>query len=104
MPKFDPMDMVTSNKSVLGFNLSFFVDEIDMLTPMYDQIETWLLSSSSSLNDDGNDDDSDNAKTSLLRFPRITQLKMEQIGTAHKLIQSGKTIGKLVMIAGGRRE
>ena len=31
-------------------------------------------------------------------------LKMEQIGTAHKLIQSGKTIGKLVMIAGGRRE
>jgi len=80
MPTFDPMELVTSNKSVLGFNLSFFANETKMLDPMYDQIERWLSSS-------------------LLRCPRVTEIPMDRIGEAHQLIQSGTTVGKLVMIA-----
>ena len=79
MPTFDPMELVTANKSVLGFNLSFFANETNMLDPMYDQIERWLSSS-------------------LLRCPRVTEMPMDRIGEAHQLIQSGTTVGKLVMI------
>ena len=82
MPSFDPMELVTSNKSVMGFNLSFFVNEIGMLGVMYDQIERWL-------GEDGE---------RKLRCPRVTEMAMEDIGEAHQLIQSGKTVGKLVMV------
>lgn len=91
MPAFDPMELVTSNKSVLGFNLSFFVNEINMLTPMYDQIEKWMKCGGDSA-------------TRGLRCPCITEMPMESIGEAHQLIQSGKTVGKLVMIAAADRD
>ena len=125
MPQFNPMELVSSNKSVLGFNLSFFVDEISMLMPMYDQIEFWLTSFkkeekktnkdkdvSDKEEDDDNSNDSNDSKENnqsnqkqkkkpkqqLLRCPRVTELPMDDIVEAHKLIQSGKTVGKLVMI------
>jgi NADPH:quinone reductase-like Zn-dependent oxidoreductase len=119
MPQFNPMELVSSNKSVLGFNLSFFVDEISMLMPMYDQIEFWLTSfkkeeektnKNRDVPDKEEDDDDDNGndskesnhkkkpKQQLLRCPRVTELPMDDIVEAHKLIQSGKTVGKLVMI------
>ena len=88
MPTFDPMEMVTSNKSVMGFNLSFFIKEIEMLDAMYEQIERWMTPTS------------DNAE-GLLRCPRVTEMPMKDIGEAHQLIQSGKTVGKLVMISAG---
>ena len=86
MPTFDPMEMVTSNKSVMGFNLSFFIKEIEMLDAMYEQIERWMVPTSN--NEEG-----------LLRCPRVTEMPMNDIGEAHQLIQSGKTVGKLVMIS-----
>jgi NADPH:quinone reductase-like Zn-dependent oxidoreductase len=81
MPKFDAMDLVASNKSVLGFNLSFFVDEIEMLGSLYGQIGEWLT--------DGK-----------LHCPRVTELPMHEIAEAHKLIQSGQSVGKIVMLTG----
>jgi NADPH:quinone reductase-like Zn-dependent oxidoreductase len=78
MPKFDAMDFVSSNKSLLGFNLSFFVDEIDMLSQLYDQVGSWL-------------------EQGKLQCPRIVEMDMTDIAAAHDLIQSGKSIGKIVM-------
>jgi NADPH:quinone reductase-like Zn-dependent oxidoreductase len=78
MPKFDAMDLVVSNKSLLGFNLSFFVKEVDMLSKIYDQIDQWL-------------------REGRLQIPRITAMPMKDIGDAHILLQSGKSVGKIVM-------
>jgi synaptic vesicle membrane protein VAT-1 len=78
MPKFDAMDLVVSNKSVLGFNLSFFVNEIDMLGQIFDQIGEWLTKGQ-------------------LQVPRVTEMPMYDIGAAHHLLQSGKSVGKIVM-------
>ena len=89
MPVFDPMELVTSNKSVMGFNLSFFVKEIQMLDALYDQIERWMLPTS-----DGTH--------GVLRCPRVTEMPMQDIREAHQLIQSGKTVGKIVMETGFR--
>lgn len=78
MPKFNPMKLTTSNKSVMGFNLSFFVEEIEMLGTLYDQISTWV-------------------QTGELQCPRVVEMKMAEITNAHALIQSGKSVGKIVI-------
>lgn len=78
MPKFDAMDLCTSNKSVLGFNLSFFADEAEVVSSLFDQVCKWL----------------DEEK---LRVPKVVEMEMERIAEAHELIQSGKSVGKIVM-------
>jgi len=79
MPKFDPMRLTATNKSVLGFNLSFFVDEIEMLGTLYNQISTWV-------------------ERGELHCPRVVTMPMNEIANAHALIQSGKSIGKIVIV------
>ncbi|KAL3823829.1 hypothetical protein ACHAXA_004101 [Cyclostephanos tholiformis] len=78
MPKFDPMDLTVSNKSVLGFNLSFFADEIEVLSDMFDQILIWI-------------------EERKLRCPRVCEMPMESVAKAHEFIQSGKSSGKIVL-------
>ena len=78
MPAFDPMDLVVDNKSVLGFNLSFFADEKEVVSKLFDQICDWL------------EDD-------LLKCPKVSTFDMDEIGNAHALIQSGRSIGKIVV-------
>mmetsp|Transcript_20943 Transcript_20943/g.57945 ORF Transcript_20943/g.57945 Transcript_20943/m.57945 type:complete len:134 (-) Transcript_20943:147-548(-) len=78
MPKFDAMEMGSQNKSVLAFNLSFFAHEREVLSDLFDQICQWL-------------------KDGKLACPRVTTFPMEQIADAHEFIQSGKSIGKIVM-------
>ncbi|GKY95840.1 hypothetical protein MPSEU_000544600 [Mayamaea pseudoterrestris] len=78
MPKFDPMHMGGQNKSVLAFNLSFFAEEREMLSELFDQVQTWL--------EDG-----------LLQVPRVVEMEMHNIADAHDLIQSGRSVGKIVL-------
>ncbi|GAX19875.1 hypothetical protein FisN_1Lh660 [Fistulifera solaris] len=42
MPKLDPMEMGAVNKAVLAFNLSFFANEREMLSDLFDQVLAWL--------------------------------------------------------------
>ena len=78
MPKFDPMHLTVDNRSVLGFNLSFFADEKEVVSQLFDQICVWL-------------------EEKKLRCPTVVTMPIEDIGKAHELIQSGKSIGKIVM-------
>jgi NADPH:quinone reductase-like Zn-dependent oxidoreductase len=78
IPKFDPMDMVLTSKAVLGFNLSFFADEHDLIAAYMEQIVTWV-------------------ETKQIVMPEVTVLNMEAIAQAHEFIQSGKSVGKIVM-------
>ena len=79
LPTFDPMDLVTSNKSLLGFNLSFFVDQIHVLNELFDHILYWI-------------------SQEQIECPRIVEMEgFDQIGSAHEYIQSGRSIGKIVI-------
>eukprot|EP00557_Chaetoceros_sp_GSL56_P002694 CAMPEP_0176498376 /NCGR_PEP_ID=MMETSP0200_2-20121128/12283_1 /TAXON_ID=947934 /ORGANISM="Chaetoceros sp., Strain GSL56" /LENGTH=467 /DNA_ID=CAMNT_0017896569 /DNA_START=32 /DNA_END=1435 /DNA_ORIENTATION=+ len=78
MPAFDPMHLTVANKAVLGFNLSFFADEERLVGELFDHICSWL--------EDG-----------LLTCPTIATFNMEDIGDAHRLIQSGSSVGKIVV-------
>merc|ERR1712129_636166 len=78
-PSFNPMKMVSQNKSVNGFNLSFLFSRKDILEIGLANLMTWI-------------------ESGQVKVSKVTQYKMENVGDAHRDIQSGKTIGKLVMI------
>ena len=78
MPLFNPMDLTVDNKCIMGFNLSFFADERDVLIELFDQVCEWL-------------------NEGKLQCPNIVEMPMTKVGNAHALIQSGKSVGKIVL-------
>ena len=78
MPKFDPMSLVLDSKAVLGFNLSFFADEHELVRRYFEQIYEWV-------------------EEGKISIPACTVCDMKDIGRAHELIQTGSTVGKIVM-------
>jgi NADPH:quinone reductase-like Zn-dependent oxidoreductase len=78
-PKFNPVDMHKKNKSLITFNLSFLFDRKDLLDKAMDDLYPWL-------------------KEGQIRMPKITSYPFEEVAQTHKDIQSGQTVGKLVLV------
>lgn len=78
MPKFDPMSLVLDSKAVLGFNLSFFADEHELVRKYFEQIYLWV-------------------EEGKITVPACTVCDMKDVGRAHEMIQTGSTVGKIVM-------
>ena len=77
-PRFSPFDLTTQNRSVLGFNLSFLFDKDTILQQGMQQILHWLESGE-------------------LQVPAVTSYPLEAVAEAHRALESGQTIGKLVL-------
>ena len=78
MPKFDPMDLVISSKTVAGFNLSFFAEEKALVSAYMDAIVGWVAAGK-------------------LRVAKVTAYPLSEVPKAHTFIQSGASVGKLVL-------
>ena len=78
-PKFNPLQMITDNKAVVGFNLSFLFERQDLAT----EAMTDLLKL---------------ASEKKIRPLKTTTFAFEQVGLAHKTIESGASIGKIVLV------
>ncbi|MGD2136652.1 MAG: medium chain dehydrogenase/reductase family protein [Gammaproteobacteria bacterium] len=78
-PRFSPFSLTTRNRSVMGFNLSFLFDRTDMLANGLQQLLGWL-------------------ETGRLQPPRVTTYPYEAVAAAHRDLESGQTIGKLVLV------
>lgn len=70
--------MTNTNKSVLAFNLSFMFDRIDIFKEAMTQLIGWV--------DKG-----------LLRVGRVNTYPLRGVGQAHRDLESGQTVGKLVL-------
>mgnify|MGYP001811772343 FL=1 len=79
-PRFSPFDLTTENRSVLGFNLSYLFEQNAMLASGMQQILEWQA--------DGR-----------LVVPTLTSFPLEQVAEAHRQLESGQTVGKLVLRA-----
>jgi NADPH:quinone reductase-like Zn-dependent oxidoreductase len=77
-PRFDPMAMVNHNKAVLCFNLSYLFDEL----PLFQEAMTELMSA---------------LARGELRAPAVTHVPFLDVREAHRLLHSGKTVGKVVL-------
>jgi len=79
-PSFSPLQMTGANKSVMAFNLSYLFHKFDIFTEFMEQ----LL---------------EHFDSGALKPPKVTVYEdsLEQIRQAHIDIESGMTIGKLVV-------
>jgi len=77
-PRFSPFDLTTRNRSVMGFNLSFLFDKTATLTRGLQQLILWV-------------------NEGALRPPAVTTYPMDAVAAAHRDLESGQTVGKLVL-------
>ena len=80
-PSFNPLEMTASNRGVLGFNLSFLFDRVELLEESMAQILGWVAEGK-------------------LRVAKVTPFALKDVALAHTAIESGLTMGKLVLVTG----
>jgi NADPH:quinone reductase-like Zn-dependent oxidoreductase len=78
-PRFDPLRMTGSNKSVMAFNLSYLFDRTEVFGEAMDELMAWV--------GDG-----------LLRPLPVEEYPLERVGDAHRALESGLTVGKLALV------
>lgn len=78
-PRFSPLDMTEASKSVLAFNLSYLFDRADFMQEGMRDLLGWLADGS-------------------VVPPPVTTYPLADVARAHAAIESGKTIGKLVLV------
>lgn len=79
LPRFNPLDMTGTNRSVMGFNLSYLFDRVDILAQAMACILPW-------------------AEEGVLRPPPVSTFAMHEVAAAHRALESGRTVGKLVLV------
>lgn len=78
-PRFDPLSMTRDSRSVLAFNLSYLFDRLDILEEGMTLLETVL------------------ADGSFVPLP-VVGYPLDDVARAHRDIESGMTVGKLVLV------
>ncbi|MBW2256264.1 MAG: zinc-binding dehydrogenase [Deltaproteobacteria bacterium] len=78
-PRFNPLEMTSANKSVLAFNLSYLFEEHAVLAEAMEfLVPKW-------------------ADGTLKTLP-VTAFAFDEVAKAHQAIESGETVGKLVLV------
>lgn len=80
-PRFHPLKMTTQNRSVLAFNLSYLFGRADLLAGGMARLVEWL-------------------QEGKIRMPPVTPFRFEDVADAHRALESGQTVGKLVLTVG----
>lgn len=78
-PRFNPLDMTNESRSVMAFNLSYLFDRADILERAMTDVMGWLANGD-------------------ITPPPATTYPLEKVADAHRDIESGKTVGKLVLL------
>ena len=78
-PRFHPLEMVNVNKGVVGFNLSYLFEEQALLTEAMTRMLAELAAG-------------------VLQPLPVTELPLAQASEAHRALQSGSSVGKLVLV------
>ncbi len=78
-PRFDPLSLTGDNKSVLAFNLSYLFEELSIFEEAMGRLLGWA------------------AEKKLAPLP-VTTYALEDVARAHQALESGKTVGKLVLL------
>lgn len=77
-PRFNPLDLTNDNKSVLAFNLSYLFDRSEIFEEAMTRLIAWFMEG-------------------RVRAPKTTAYPFEKVADAHRALESGQTVGKLVL-------
>ncbi|MBU8900007.1 zinc-binding dehydrogenase [Corallococcus sp. H22C18031201] len=78
-PRFNPLALTNDNTSVLAFNLSYLFESRGVLQEAMTRLLGWV-------------------EAGRLVAPRVTTFPLDQVADAHRALESGTTVGKLVLI------
>jgi NADPH:quinone reductase-like Zn-dependent oxidoreductase len=78
VPRFSPLEMTATNRAVLGFNVVFLTDKAELAKDGFDAIAGWM----------------DSGK---IRKSPVTAFPVERVADAHRALEAGDTVGKLVL-------
>jgi NADPH:quinone reductase-like Zn-dependent oxidoreductase len=78
-PRYNPLTLTNDNTSVLAFNLSYLFEQRDILTEAMTRMLGWV-------------------EEGKLRAPPVTRFAFNQVADAHRALESGTTVGKLVLV------
>jgi NADPH:quinone reductase-like Zn-dependent oxidoreductase len=77
-PRFSPLALTNDNKSVLAFNLSYLFHKNDLLREGMGRLLGWV-------------------EQGRIKAPPVTKFPLDRVADAHRAIESGTTVGKLVL-------
>lgn len=78
-PRFSPLDMTDASKSVLAFNLSYLFDRVELMHEAMAELIGWI-------------------EAGKVVPPPIQTYPLADVARAHADIESGRTVGKLVLV------
>jgi NADPH:quinone reductase-like Zn-dependent oxidoreductase len=78
-PRFSPLAMTKDNVSVLTFNLSYLFEKREVLAEAMGRLLAWV--------DEGR-----------ITPPPVTRFPLDRVADAHRALESGSTVGKLVLV------
>lgn len=78
VPRFNPLNMTRDNKSLIAFNLSYLFHRTDLIKESMADLIKWVA--------DGK-----------IKAPPLQIYPFEKVADAHRALESGQTVGKLVL-------
>ncbi len=78
-PRFDPLQLTNDNVSVLAFNLSYLFERRDVLAESMGRLLAWV-------------------EEGRIIPPPVTRFPLDRVADAHRALESGSTVGKLVLV------
>ena len=78
VPRFNPLNMTQDNKSLVAFNLSYLFHRIDLFNDAMPSLCRWV-------------------EAGRIKAPPVQTYQFESVAEAHRALESGKTVGKLVL-------
>ena len=78
VPRWSPLSMTQENKSLIAFNLSFLFDRRDLLREAMQDLTNWV-------------------EEGKIKAPPVQPYPFEKVADAHRALESGVTVGKLIL-------
>ncbi len=78
-PRFNPLQLTNENKSVMAFNLSYLFEQRHILEEAMGRMLGWV-------------------EEGRIVMPPVTRFPLDRVAEAHQALESGKTVGKLVLV------
>ncbi len=78
-PRFAPLTLTNDNTSVLAFNLSYLFEQRSILEECMARLLGWV-------------------EEGRLVSPQVTRFPLDAVAEAHRALESGATVGKLVLV------
>lgn len=78
-PRFNPLDLTGRNHAIMGFNLAYLFDQQESLRKTVNTLMDWV-------------------EGGQIQPPHIKTYPLEKVQDAHRDLESGQTVGKLVLL------